>query len=108
MFQQREGQLVLMRLSIRLTARYPRYILVLHVGGLWPSAEREYAGMTVQSYQPRIDLSAYEAAPKQKWRLGVLLALAVLGAFALVWMYDGWFRDIAPGATNEARVSRSD
>jgi TonB family protein len=38
----------------------------------------------------------------------MLLALAVLGAFALVWMYDGWFRDIVPGATNEVRVSTSD
>jgi TonB family protein len=64
--------------------------------------------MTVQSYQPRIDLSAYETAPKHKWRLGMLLALALLGAFALVWMYDGWFRDIVPGATNQARVSTSD
>jgi|SRR6476620_2963290 len=68
----------------------------------------ECAGMTVQSYQPQIDLSAYETAPKQKWRLGVLLALALLGAFALFWMYDGWFRDIVPGATNEVGVSTSD
>ena len=63
--------------------------------------------MTVQSYQPQINLTPFETAPKQKWLSILLLALAVLGAFVLVSMYFGWFRDIVPGASNEAHVSTS-
>ena len=64
--------------------------------------------MTVQSYQPQINLTPFETAPKQKWPLGILLALAVLGAFVLVLMYYGWFRNILTGASNEVRVSTSE
>jgi TonB family protein len=64
--------------------------------------------MTVQSYQPQINLTPFETAPKQKRLLGILLALAVLGAFVLVLMYSGWFRNILPGASNEVRVSTSE
>jgi len=63
--------------------------------------------MTVQSYQPQINLTPFETAPKQKWLGILLLALAVLGAFVLVSMYFGWFRNIVPGASNEAQVSTS-
>jgi TonB family protein len=63
--------------------------------------------MTVQSYQPQINLTPFETAPKQKWLGILLLALAVLGAFVLVSMYFGWFRNIVPGASNEAHVSTS-
>jgi TonB family protein len=61
--------------------------------------------MTGQSYQPQINLTPFETAPKQKRLLGILLALAVLGAFVLVSMYYGWFRNIVPGASNEVGVS---
>ena len=65
--------------------------------------------MTVQSYRPQINLTAYEtAAKKQKWFLGMLLALAVLGAFVLVLMYYNWFGNIVPGASNKVRLSTSD
>ena len=63
--------------------------------------------MTVQSYQPQINLTPFETAPKQKWLGVLLLALAVLGAFVLVSLYFGWFRNILPGASNEAQVSTS-
>lgn len=64
--------------------------------------------MPVQSYQPQINLSPFENPPKQKRILGILLVVAVLGAVVLVWMYSGWFRNIAPGASNEVRVNGSD
>src|SRR6266851_10152109 len=64
--------------------------------------------MTVQSYQPQINLTPFETAPKQKWLGILLLALAVLGAFVLVSLYFGWFRNILPGASNEVGVSTSD
>ncbi len=64
--------------------------------------------MSVKSYQPQINLTAYETAPKQKWLLGMLLASAILGAFVLVLMYYRWFGNILPGASNEVRVSTSD
>jgi len=65
--------------------------------------------MTEQSYQPQVNLTAYEAAAaKQKWRFGMLIALAVLGVFALVYVYYRWFGDILPAASNEASVSTSD
>ncbi len=64
--------------------------------------------MTVQSYQPQINLTAFETAAKQKWLLRRLLALAVLAVFVLVLVkYYGWFRNILPGASNEVRVSTS-
>src|SRR5229473_3310958 len=64
--------------------------------------------MTVQSYQPRINLTPFETAPKQKRLLGILLALAVLGAVVLVLLYSGWFRNIVRGASNEVGVSTSE
>ncbi len=64
--------------------------------------------MTVQSYQPQINLAAYQTAPKQKWLFRVLLALAVLAVFVLALMYYGWFGNILPGASNQGRVSTSD
>ncbi len=65
--------------------------------------------MTVQSYQPQINLTALETAAKQRWLLRMLLALAVLAVFVLVLVkYYGWFRNILPGASNEVRVSTSD
>jgi hypothetical protein len=64
--------------------------------------------MTEQSYQPQVNLAAYETAAKQKWRFGMLVALAVLGVFGLVYVYYRWFGDILPAASNEASVSTSD
>ena len=64
--------------------------------------------MTVQSYQPHIDLTAYETNAKQKRLFGVLLALAVLGAFVLVFVYYRWFGNIQSGGSNEMGVSTSD
>jgi TonB family protein len=61
----------------------------------------------VQSYQPQINLPPFETAPKQKWLLGILLALAVLGAFVLVLIYYRWFGNVLPGASNEVSVSMS-
>ena len=62
--------------------------------------------MTTQSYQPQINLTAVEPAAREKWRLGVLVALAVLGAFALVFIYYRWFGNVQP--ESEAGVSTSD
>jgi len=65
--------------------------------------------MTVQSYQPQINLTAIESATKQKRILRMLLGLAVLAVFVLVAVkYYDRFRNILPGASNEARVSTSD
>jgi TonB family protein len=65
--------------------------------------------MTMQSYQPQINLTAFETAAKQKLLLRRLLALAVLAVFVLVLVtYYGWFRNILPGASNQVRVSTSD
>ena len=63
--------------------------------------------MPVQSYQPQINLTPFETAPKQKRLLGILLVLAVLGAVALVWVYSSWFRNIATGASNEVSTSET-
>ncbi len=64
--------------------------------------------MTVQSYQPQINLTAYETAAKQKLLLRRLLALAVVAVFVLVLVkYHDWFRNVLPGASNEVRVSTS-
>ena len=62
--------------------------------------------MTTQNYQPQINLTAVEPAAREKWRLGMLLALAVLGALALVFMYYRWFGNLQQG--NEASVSTSE
>ena len=76
-------------------------------GGLAERPEGE-CPMTVQSYQPQINLTAFETAAKQKLLLRRLLALAVLAVFVLVLVkYYGWFRNILPGASNEVRVSTS-
>jgi len=64
--------------------------------------------MTMQSYQPQINLTAFEPAAKQKWLLRMLVALAVLGGFGLVFAYYRWFGNILPGASNEVSVSTSD
>jgi TonB family protein len=61
--------------------------------------------MTTQSYQPQVNLSAVEPAAREKWRLGMLVALAILGALALVFMYYRWFGNIQPA--DEASVSTS-
>jgi TonB family protein len=61
-----------------------------------------------ESYQPQINLAPFETAPKQKWLLGILLALAVLGAVVLVLIYYRWFGNILTGASNEVGVSTSE
>ena len=61
--------------------------------------------MTTQSYQPQVNLSAVEPAAREKWRLGMLVALAVLGALALVFMYYRWFGNTQPA--DEASLSTS-
>lgn len=62
--------------------------------------------MTTQSYQPQVNLAAVEPATRQNWRLGMLIALAVLGALALVFMYYRWFGNVPPGS--EESVGTSD
>ena len=64
--------------------------------------------MTTQSYQPQVNLTAVEPAAREKWRLSMLVALAVLGACALVFMYYRWFGNVQPGASNEVGVSTPD
>ena len=65
--------------------------------------------MTVQSYQPQINLTAFETAAKQKRLLRLLLALAMVAVLVLVSVkYHGRFRNILPGASDEVRVSTSD
>jgi TonB family protein len=65
--------------------------------------------MTVQSYQPQINLTAYETASKQRQLIRLLFVLGVFALFALVlFKYNGWFRSILPGASNGVQVSTSD
>ena len=61
--------------------------------------------MTTQGYQPQVNLTAVEPPAREKWRLGGLIALAVLGAFALVFAYNRWFGDSQTGG--EANVTTS-
>lgn len=63
--------------------------------------------MTTPSYQPQINLKAVEPVAKEKWRLGGLVVLAVLGAFALVFMYYRWFGDVQPGTESGAKTSEA-
>lgn len=64
--------------------------------------------MTVQSYQPQVNITALETAAKQKLLVRRLLALAVLAVFVLVSVkYYAWFRNILPGASNEVPVNTS-
>jgi TonB family protein len=76
-------------------------------GPAWPSAERKVR-MPVQSYQPPIDLTAYDTGARQKWVFRTLVAFAVLGGFVVVLIYYRWFGSFLPGASNDARVSTSD
>jgi TonB family protein len=64
--------------------------------------------MTVQGYQPQINLAPFETAPKQKRLLGILLAVAVLGAIVLVALYYRWFGNAGSSTSNETGVSASD
>jgi TonB family protein len=61
--------------------------------------------MTMPSYQPQVNLTAVEPAAREKVRLGMLIALAILGACALVFAYYRWFGDAQPGASDEVAVS---
>lgn len=58
--------------------------------------------MTTQGYQPQVNLTAVEPEAKEKWRLGGLVILAVLGAIALVFAYYRWFAE--PQATSTTSV----
>ena len=62
--------------------------------------------MTTQSYQPQVDITAVESAAREKWRLGALVGLALLGALALVFAYNRWFDDTQSG--EETNVTTSD
>src|SRR5215470_8557470 len=53
--------------------------------------------MTTQSYQPQVNLTAVEPPAREKWRLGGLVVLAVLGAVALVFVYYRWFGNVQQG-----------
>jgi TonB family protein len=76
-------------------------------GGL--AERREGVPMAVQSYQPQINLTALETSAKQKGLLRKLLALALFVVFVLVLVkYHDWFRNILPGASNQAHVSTPD
>jgi TonB family protein len=64
--------------------------------------------MTVQPYQPEINLNAYDTAAKKRWLFRMLFLLAVLAVFVLVLLkYHGRFGNILSGASNEVRVSTS-
>ena len=63
--------------------------------------------MTTQSYQPQVNLTAVEPPAKEKWRLGGLVVLAVLGAFALVFMYYRWFGNVQPADESGATTSKT-
>jgi TonB family protein len=58
--------------------------------------------MTTQGYQPQVNLTAVEPEAKEKWRLGGLVILAVIGAVALVFAYYRWFAE--PQATSATNV----
>ena len=63
--------------------------------------------MTEQSYQPQINLTAFENAGKQRWLLRVLLALSVLAVLVLAVMYYSWFGNTPAGASNQGNVKTS-
>lgn len=65
--------------------------------------------MAVGSYQPQINLTAYEAPARQRRILRTLLAVAVLAGFAFVLVkYRDSIRLTLLGTSNQARVSTSD
>lgn len=65
--------------------------------------------MTVQGYQPQVNLTALDTPAKQRRFLHLLLALAVVAVLVLVSVkYHGRFRNFLPGASNEVSVSTSD
>ena len=64
--------------------------------------------MTEQSYQPQINLTALEAAGKQRWLVRVLLGLSVLAVLVLAVMYYAWFGNTPPSASNPGNVKTSD
>lgn len=72
----------------------------------------EYEGkgrMTVQSYQPQVNLTAYETAAKQKRVIRGLVTLAVLAGLVLLGLkYHDSLLSIVPGASNKAQVSTAD
>ncbi len=65
--------------------------------------------MTVQGYQPQVNLTALDTPAKQKRVLRLLLALAMVAVLVLVSVkYRGRFRNLLPGASNEVSESTSD
>jgi len=65
--------------------------------------------MSVQNYQPQVNLTAYENAAKQRRVVRGLFTLAVLAGLALLGLkYRDTLRGILPGASNQARVSAAD
>lgn len=66
--------------------------------------------MTTQGYQPQVNLTAVEPEGKEKYRLGGLVILAVLGAVALVFAYYRWFAEpqatSAPSAISETAADK--
>jgi TonB family protein len=78
-----------------------------HLGAEYaaPLARREGLAMTMPNYQPQVNLTAVEPAAREKLRFGMLVALAVLGACALVFAYYRWFGNAQTGASNEVGVN---
>jgi TonB family protein len=65
--------------------------------------------MMEKSYEPQVDLTAFEAAPKQRWLLRRLLTLALLTVFVLILVkYGSWFRDILTDGSVDIPVSTPD
>src|SRR5438067_1249654 len=65
--------------------------------------------MPVQTYQPEINLNAYDSAAKKRWILRVLFFLAVIAVFVLVLLkYHDRLGNILSGTSKEAPVSASD
>jgi len=61
-----------------------------------------------ESYQPQINLAAYESSGKQKAVLRVILGLSVLAIFVLGVMYYAWFVNSPPAASSQANAKTSD
>lgn len=74
----------------------------------WPNP-RGKCRMTVQSYQPQVNLTAYETPARQKRIARVFVTLAVLAGFVFVALkYHDSLRGFLLGTSNQASVSTSD
>jgi len=64
--------------------------------------------MAEENYQPEVNLTALDPDVRQRWIARMLFAVAVLGAVIVVFVYQGWFRNLVRGGSNDAPVSTSE